>query len=525
MASGRPKPKGQEADFFGCDYRHDALSILVVGASGDLAAKKTYPALLSLFRDGYLPEHVVIVGYARSRKTDDEFRAHVSSKLSPGGVSDPAISRFLQRCFYRAGPYGDEERLAEVYEDVAKLEADARPDAGTVNRMFYFAVPPSVFAAMGRALKAVAESPRGWNRYLIEKPFGSDLESFEKLHEELSSVLPEASVYRLDHYLGKQMIKTMLLLRFGNAIFEPLWNRNHIASITFSFKENFGTAGRGGFYDDIGVIRDVVQNHVTQMVALVAMEAPVRASGESIRDEKRKVLDCIPPLKPQDCIIGQYTADDEGRTPAYTDDDGVPDTSRTATFASCVLRVQNPRWDGVPFILRAGKALNETKAEIRVQFRRPPGSSMLFPRVDGEAGEVAEETVGRNELVIRLQPDQAMYVKVNVQAPGLRGDPIISELDLSYKSRYPEAFVRLPDAYTFLILQALRGDNSSFMRADELRSAWRIFTPLLRAIDAGELPLHMYKAHSRGPPEYDAMAQGAGYLVNSDYSWQPPAKL
>jgi glucose-6-phosphate 1-dehydrogenase len=259
MASGRPKPKGQEADFFGCDYRHDALSILVVGASGDLAAKKTYPALLSLFRDGYLPEHVVIVGYARSRKTDDEFRAHVSSKLSPGGVSDPAISRFLQRCFYRAGPYGDEERLAEVYEDVAKLEADARPDAGTVNRMFYFAVPPSVFAAMGRALKAVAESPRGWNRYLIEKPFGSDLESFEKLHEELSSVLPEASVYRLDHYLGKQMIKTMLLLRFGNAIFEPLWNRNHIASITFSFKENFGTAGRGGFYDDIGVIRDVVR--------------------------------------------------------------------------------------------------------------------------------------------------------------------------------------------------------------------------------------------------------------------------
>jgi glucose-6-phosphate 1-dehydrogenase len=273
----------------------------------------------------------------------------------------------------------------------------------------------------------------------------------------------------------------------------------------------------------MGVIRDVVQNHITQMVALVAMEAPSNISGEAIRDEKRKVLDSIPPIKKEDCIIGQYTADDKGNTPAYTDDGGVPDDSKTATFSAMVMYINNPRWDGVPFILRAGKALNETKTEIRVQFKRPPGSSMLFPREDIENSN--DETVARNELVIRLQPDQAMYVKFNVQAPGLKGEPITSELDLSYKHRYPEEFVRLPNAYTFLILQALRGDNASFMRADELRSAWKIFTPLLNAIDKEELPLLKYKAGSRGPSEYDDMALKAGFVVNTEYEWHPPAKL
>lgn len=514
--------RGPEQDFYKCDYLKQGLSILVIGASGDLAAKKTYPALLSLFRDGYLPENVVIVGYARSAKTDDELREKLASKMSPGGVKDKVIEKFLQRCFYRNGGYDDEDRLREVYKEVSQMERDA-VDSDTVNRMFYFAVPPAVFASMGRALKGAAESESGWNRYIIEKPFGRDLETFEKLHKELSDVLPEDCVYRIDHYLGKQMIKTMLLLRFGNSVYEPLWNRDHISSVTFSFKESFGTQGRGGFYNDTGVIRDVVQNHLTQMVALVAMEAPSKASGEAIRDEKRKVLDCISPIKKEDCIIGQYTADAGGKTPAYTDDEGVPNDSQTATFSSMVMYVENPRWDGVPFILRAGKALNETKSEIRIQFKRPPGSAKLFPRDDEEAS--GGETVARNELVIRLQPDQAMYMKFNVQAPGLKGDPITSELDLSYKTRYPEMFERIPDAYTFLILQALRGDNASFMRADELRSAWKIFTPLLKAIDDGEVELKKYKAGSRGPPEYDDMAQKAGYVLNRGYHWHPPAKM
>lgn len=512
----------EQQDFYECGYLHQGLSILVIGASGDLAAKKTYPALLALFRDGYLPENVVIVGYARSPKSDDDLRKKLASKMSPGGVKDPVIEKFLQRCFYRNGGYDDEDRLREVYKDVAQLEKDAF-DSDKMNRLFYFAVPPSVFAPMGRALKGAAESDSGWNRYIIEKPFGRDSESFEELNKELGDVLPEDCVYRIDHYLGKQMIKTMLLLRFGNSIYEPLWNRNHIESITFSFKEKFGTQGRGGFYDDIGVIRDVVQNHVTQMLALVAMEPPSTVSGDAIRDEKKKVLDCVAPIKKKDCIIGQYTADDEGKTPGYTDDDGVPDDSKAATYSSMVLYVDNPRWDGVPFILRAGKALNETKSEIRVQFKRPPGSAKLFPK--DTSGTGSTETVARNELVIRLQPDQAMYMKFNVQAPGLRGDPITSELDLSYKTRFPEQFERIPDAYTFLILEALRGNNASFMRADELRSAWKIFTPLLKAIDDGELELKKYKAGTRGPPEADEMAREAGYVLNERYEWRPPAKM
>jgi glucose-6-phosphate 1-dehydrogenase len=192
-------------DFYKCDYRKHTLSILVVGASGDLAAKKTYPALLSLFRDGYLPETVVIVGYARSKKTDDELREKLASTLSPGGVKDKTIDKFLQRCFYRSGPYGDEDRLEEVYKDISKLEGESNSSGSkTVNRMFYFAVPPNVFADMGRALKAKAESQSGWNRYIIEKPFGRDTETFEELNAKLSHVLPEDSIYRIDHYLGKQ---------------------------------------------------------------------------------------------------------------------------------------------------------------------------------------------------------------------------------------------------------------------------------------------------------------------------------
>lgn len=509
-------------DFFECGYRKEGLTVFVAGASGDLAKKKTYPALLALFRDGYLPADVIVVGYARSPSSDDDFRAKMRKSLTPGGAEDGVVEAFLLRCIYRRGGYGDKGDVARVFKEVSAMEEDEG------NRLFYFALPPSVFVDMARAIKEAGETDKGWNRYMIEKPFGSDLETFEELHAKLSEILPEEDVFRLDHYLGKGMIKQMLLLRFGNAIFEPLWNRNNIDNVQFTFKENFGTKGRGGFYDDIGVIRDVMQNHMMQEVALLAMEAPVRVSGDAIRDEKRKVLDCIAPVRKESVIVGQYTADDEGKTPAYTDDDSVPNDSKTATFGAMTLYVNNPRWEGVPFILRAGKALNETKSEIRVQFKRPPGSAMLFPKEGTDEvvdGSVGEETVARNELVIRLQPNQAMYVKLNVQAPSLKGEPIVSELDLSYRHRYPQAFERLPDAYTYLILQCLRGDNSSFLRADELRSAWRIFTPLLKAVDAGQLPLHKYKAGSRGPPEFDEMAKKAGYIHSDSYEWQPPAKL
>lgn len=229
-------------------------------------------------------------------------------------------------------------------------------------------------------------------------------------------------------------------------------------------------------------------------------------------------------MKPEETIIGQYTADDDGKIPAYTDDDTVPDDSRTATYAASVMHIQNPRWEGVPFILRAGKALNETKSEIRVQFKKPPGSSMIFPQTDA-SGKPLDEVVGRNELVIRLQPDQAMYIKFNVQAPGLRGEPVMTEMDLSYRSRYPDKFVKLPDAYTFLLLQVLRGDKSSFVREDELRSAWRIFTPLLESIDNGEVELLKYKARTRGPAQFDEMALKTGFKHESNYEWVPPSKL
>lgn len=242
-------------------------------------------------------------------------------------------------------------------------------------------------------------------------------------------------------------------------------------------------------------------------------------------------------IRVEDCITAQYVADDEGKEPSYTDDDTVPNDSKTPTFATCVLYVNNPRWDGVPFIMRAGKALNERKSEVRVQFKKPPGSSHLFSQemsagdgngtADGKAESAptghGEEVVNRNELVIRLQPNEAVYMKVNIKKPGLAMTPVPTELDLSYRTRFPDKFTHIPDAYTRLILQVLRGDHSSFVRDDELRSAWRIFTPLLHAIDRGEIEPLRYKAFSRGPKEHDNLATQLGYVHSSNYTWQAPS--
>lgn len=486
-----------------CGFLKQSLTVFVVGASGDLAKKKTYPSLFSLFAAGYLPSSVIICGYARSKKTDEEFREGLRGKLKGNSAQ---ISKFLDRCTYRSGQYDDSIRIGEVFNEISDVESAA--GSLSSNRLFYFAIPPNLFVPIGRALKSAGMSQTGWNRFIIEKPFGRDLDSFEDLNASIGGLLAERETFRIDHYIGKEMVQNLLVMRFANSTFEPLWNRNYISSVTVTFKEDIGTQGRGGYFDKYGILRDVMQNHLMQILTMVAMEPPVRATGDYIRDEKVKVLQCIAPIRKEDCITGQYTG--SGKEEGYTADPGVPDDSLTPTFATLVMYVNNARWEGVPFIMRAGKALNERKSEVRIQFRSAPGAALLFP----------DEGLARNELVLRVQPDEAMYLKTLVKKPGLAGNPVVSELDLSYKTRFASKFSALPDAYTRLILQVLRGDASAFVRDDELREAWRIFTPLLHAIDGGEIEPTLYRFGSRGPREGDAFTRRLGYVYGGKaYSW------
>lgn len=379
------------------------------------------------------------------------------------------------------------------------------------------------------------------------------------------------------------MNQNLLVLRFANSMFEPLWNRHYVESVVITFKEDIGTEGRGGYFDSFGIstwplswslyvrgrrsasfrvfvwarllgcfclsqttdlsslvhatllclhpdlascapssvspppppVRDVMQNHLTQMLALIAMDAPVRVAGEDfgdyVRDEKVKVLHAIKPISLDKCVMGQYTAPDDGSMPGYTEDATVPDDSVTPTYAALVLYVDNPRWAGVPFVMKAGKALDEKKVEVRMKLHTPAAATAMFPGV----------RVPANELVLRVQPNEAVYMKTNVKTPGLAGAPVASELDLSYGSRFDDKMAASPSAYTRLILDCLRGKQAAFVRDDELRAAWKIFTPLLHAIDAGKKQPTKYKAFSRGPAEADEFVSRY-YKRDPTYEWHPP---
>ena len=387
------------------------LTVVVVGASGDLAKKKTYPSLLKLFKAGYLPVHTRIVGFARSDYSDESFRERLRSSLA-GKIDEPKVLEiFLQMCFYQRGrAYDDAEAWKALHASATSHEQkllNEDPTCTNANRMFYYAIPPNVFAAAGGAIKAHAMGSKGWNRMIVEKPFGRDSESSEVLAKQLGALFNEDQLYRIDHYLGKELVQNLLVLRFGNIMLQPLWNRQYIKSVIISFKEDIGTQGRGGYFDNYGIIRDVMQNHLLQILSLIIMEPPVRVSGPGyskyVRDEKVKALHCIPPLKLDDVILGQYTA--SGDNEGYLDDPTVPEGALCPTYALAKFQVNNARWDGVPFIIKCGKGLNSRKAEVRVQFHPPAGSAAMF---DG-----AE--IPLNELVIRVQPNDAIYFKCNVK--------------------------------------------------------------------------------------------------------------
>lgn len=473
------------------------VSITVVGASGDLAKKKIFPALFALYYEDCLPEHFTIFGYARTKMTDEELRNMISRTLTcridKRENCDEKMDQFLKRCFYHSGQYDSQENFAQLDKKLKEHEG------GRVsNRLFYLSIPPNIFIEAVRCASLSASSGNGWTRVIVEKPFGRDSESSAALTKALKQYLEEDQIFRIDHYLGKELVENLSVLRFSNLIFEPLWSRQYIRNVQLIFSEDFGTEGRGGYFDHYGIIRDIMQNHLLQILALFAMETPVSLDAEDIRNEKVKVLRSMRPLSLEDVVIGQYKSHTKGGItyPAYTDDNTVPSDSLTPTFAAAALFIDNARWDGVPFLMKAGKALHNKRAEIRVQFRHVPGN--LYNRNIGTDLDQAT-----NELVIRVQPDEAIYLKINNKVPGLGMRLDRSNLNLHYAARYSK---EIPDAYERLLLDAIEGERRLFIRSDELDAAWSRFTPVLKELEEKKIIPEYYPYGSRGPV-------GAHYLA------------
>ncbi|KAM3240499.1 hypothetical protein ACQJBY_053906 [Aegilops geniculata] len=451
-------------------------------------------------------QHFTIFGYARSKMSDEELRNMISMTLTcridQRANCSEKMDKFLKRCFYQSGQYNSEEGFRELDRKLTEKEAGKLP-----NRLFYLSIPPNIFVDVVRSASRTASLPSGsgWTRFIVEKPFGRDSESSGELTRSLKMYLEEEQIFRIDHYLGKELVENLSVLRFSNLVFQPLWSRDYIRNVQLIFSEDFGTEGRGGYFDNYGIIRDIMQNHLLQILALFAMETPVSLAAEDIRNEKVKVLRSMRKLKLEDVVVGQYKGHTRGGKsfPAYVDDPMVPNDSVTPTFAAAALFIDNARWDGVPFLMKAGKALHTRRAEIRVQFRRVPGN--LYRGYVGTDLDMAT-----NELVLRVQPDEAIYLKINNKVPGLGMRLDSGNLNLFYSERYQR---EIPDAYERLLLDAMEGERRLFIRSDELDAAWAIFTPVLRELEEKRVAPELYPYGSRGPV-------GAHYLAaNYNVRW------
>jgi len=485
---------------FGAPYNgKDPLTFVVFGATGDLARKKLYPAFGELLRFGRLPEHILVIGYGRSNYTKESLWKKQSVKVKG---SEAEKAKLYERCEYFRGQYDSPEAFGELNKIILEYSGNG-PD----NRIFFLSVPPTIFAAVCKNLKANCMSQRGFTRIIIEKPFGRDSQSFKELNDVTSSCFAERQLYRIDHYLGKEVIMNFMSQRFANIIFEPMWNNKFIESVEINWQENLGTGGRGGYFDKFGIIRDIMQNHLLQVLMFIAMERPNSLTGEDIVKAKTELLKSIPVLKTQDCVIGQFTSrvfQNYGQTktePGYLDDETVPKGSKTPTYALVKIDIDNDRWRGVPFIMKAGKGLNERYCEVRIHFKPADG---LY-------------SVPGNTLVMRIQPDEAIYFKVQSKRPGLDMSTLeTTVMDLSYRREFQG--VRIADAYERAFLNASRGDQSLFVGSSELVEAWRIFTPLLHEIDNGKVEPAMYAFGTTGPKESEPFLKQ--YNISPPSTWE-----
>ncbi len=469
----------------------DTTSIIIFGASGDLTSRKLIPALFSLQRKGRLPAGFHLVGMARSEKDSAAFRAELqatAARADPG-----AWPEFASRIDYLRGDPTDPEGLARLESLLVSFERDGAP-----NRLYYLATPPHVYADVVQRLGAAGMVDRraGWRRVVIEKPFGSDLASAQNLNRLLHDVLAEDQIYRIDHYLGKETVQNVLVFRFANSIFEPLWNRNYIDHVQVTVAETVGVEHRGPFYDQVGVVRDIFQNHLMQVVAMVAMEPPSSFAAEALRDERAKLLRAVRPFGPEDILRNTVRA----QYASYRAEPGVASDSRTPTFAALRMAIDNWRWQGVPFYLRSGKHLATKSTSIVIQFKSVP--HVMFPLPPGQ-------TIRPNLLSIWLQPDEGMHLQFEVKIPGTLAEMRSVDMDFHYAEDFGQNAI--PEAYERLLLDALQGDPSLYTRADAIELAWELVDPILQRWEQTDSPpLLSYTPGTWGPPEAEALLAREG---------------
>ncbi len=479
-------------------------SILVLfGATGDLAHRKVMPALYQLWRTNLLPQEFVILAIARRPYDNETFRAEIRTSLEEFSrvlpLDDAAWASFSERIRYYRCDFTDPAGFDAL---VGTLDQIDREEGTRGDRLFYLATQPSQFeeiiAQLGRVGLDHEKHDGGWRRVVIEKPFGHDADSARRLNREVGKVFRESQVYRIDHYLGKETVRNLLVFRFGNGIFEPLWNRRYVDHVQITVAESIGIEDRGAFYEETGASRDVLQNHMLQLVSLVAMEPPATFQADALRDEKVKVLRAMGtrPVDPAtDVVRGQYGPGWVAATEVvgYREEPDVDPTSETETFVASRFTIENWRWSGVPFYVRTGKRLPKRATEIAIQFRAVPHH--LF-RDTGAAPDA-------NLLAIRIQPDEGIMLRFGAKVPGLGLDVRSVTMDFTYGSAFS---VESPDAYETLILDALQGDASLFTRADEVEEAWSLIDPIIErwaAMDTPDFP--DYAAGTWGPPEADEL--------------------
>jgi glucose-6-phosphate 1-dehydrogenase len=479
--------------------------LVIFGASGDLTQRKLVPGLYSLAHDGLLPPGQTIIGFARATMTDEQFRATMKDACNEHArtrpIDDAVWENFAKGLFYVQGEFADAASYDRLRDRMAEFDG-TRGTGG--RRIYYLAVPPDFFATIAETLgaKGMVSDPEAggpYTRVIVEKPFGHDLESARELNRVAVSTFRERQVFRIDHYLGKETVQNLLVLRFANGIFEPFWNRQYIDHVQFTVAESIGVEKRGSYFDSAGIARDIIQNHMLQLVSLVAMEPPVAFEADAVRDEKVKVLRALRPLALTEAVRGQYAEGSVLGEPAaaYRAEEKVNPESKTETYAALKIFVDNWRWADVPFYLRAGKRLPKRVTDISIHFR--PAPYPLFSRLGMK--------MHANVLAIRIQPDEGISLKFDSKLPG----PTVRTAPVSMEFRYATSFgAEPPEAYERLLLETMQGDATLFARRDEIETAWAWLDPLLKRWSADEAPLHFYPAGQWGPPEADELIEKDG---------------